>query len=414
MSQPALSARPSWLPFDTPSLATLAALLVGLASLPFAAFGLAQLATTAVAQLHGPAHVTDFVAISSGPRLLLSDPGHLYAPGAAAALDRSLTATDRFDRPFSFLPPAAIELAPLGLLPYGVAYLLWLGIGLASLAVSAWLLAPRSRLWPLVLLLFLPAQLALIMGQTSTLTLLAFCALVRLIDRRPTLAGVLVGLSPATWKPQLVAPALAIALAAGRQWRALVGAALGPLLLVAGFTVLAGVGWVADYRAQASVMWSLVNARSPVESAGQTLLGLAQAASGPGWPALLVAVGGGAAIHSSVAAVWWRGLRRDARRHLQLAVLPVAAVTAAPHALGYDLTLWLASAWLLLRYVECRPSARPLVLALSLSGWACANVIVLTENELGFPWAAAHGLAAIVASVWLYASHPREALADHG
>ena len=414
MSQPAQSARPSWLPFGTPSLAALAGLLIGVASLPLAAFGVAQLATTAVAQLHGPAHVTDFVAISSGPGLLLSDPSQLYAPGAAAALDRSLTATDRFDRPFSFLPQAAIELAPLGLLPYGVAYLIWLGIGLASLAISAWLLAPRSRLWPLVLLLFLPAQLGLIMGQTSALTLLAFCALVRLIDRRPMLVGILVGLSPATWKPQLVAPALAIALTAGRRWRALVWVALGPLVLVAGFTLVAGVGWVADYRAQASAMWSLVSDRSSVESAGQTLLGLAQAAFGPGWAALLVAVGGGAAIDSTIATVWWRGLRQDARRHLQLALLPIAAITAAPHALGYDLTLWLASAWLLLRYVECRPAARPLVLALSLSGWACANVIVLTENELGFPWAAVHGLATLVAIVWLYASHPREALADHG
>jgi hypothetical protein len=367
-----------------------------------------------VAQLDGPAHVTDFVAISSGPRLLLSEPSRLYAPGAAAALDRSLTATDRFDRPFSFLPQAALELAPLGLLPYGVAYLIWLGIGLASLAVSAWLLAPRSRVWPLVLVLFLPAQLALIMGQTSALTLLAFCALVRLVDRRPMLAGMLLGLSPATWKPQLVAPALGIALAAGRQWRMLAWVVLGPLLLVAGFTLVAGIGWVADYRAQAGVLWSLVNDRSSVESAGQTLLGLAQAACGPGWPALVAAVGGGAAVHSTVAGVWWRGLRHDPRRHLQLALLPIAAVTAAPHALGYDLTLWLASAWLLLRYVECRPAARPVALAVSVCGWACANVVVLTENELGFPWAAAHGLATIVALVWLYASHPREALAAHG
>jgi hypothetical protein len=400
----------------TQVLAAFVAALIGVGSLPVAVFGLAQLASTALAQLHGPGEITDFVAIYSGPSLLLVDPQHLYAPGAAAAVDRALTASDRFDRPFSFLPHAALLLAPLGRLPYGLAYLVWLAVGVASLALSAWLLAPRWRLWPLLLVLFLPAQLALIMGQTSPLALLALCGSVRLVERRPALAGMLLGLSPAMWKPQLLAPALSVAFAAARCWRALLCLAAAPLVLTAAFTAIGGADWLGDYRAQASSLWSLVSERSSLESAGQTLLGLAQSVIGPGSAAVVVAIVGGLLVEGIVAGMWWRGLRPDGRRHLQFAVLPIAAVVAAPHALGYDLTLWLASAWLLLHYVKERPSARPLVVGLALSGWASANVVILTENDLGFPWAALQGLAMLAAVAWLYASHPRARLeiADQG
>src|SRR5438105_3660100 len=162
---------------------------IALASLPFALFGLLQLGATTVAQLSGPAQVTDFVAIYSGAHLAATEPAKVYAPAAVAALDHALTGLDRFDRPFSFAPHAALLLVLLGWLPFGVAYVLWLIIGVAALSGATWCLAPRARWWPLLLVLFLPAQLGLIMGQTSPLALLALCALVRLIDRRPGLAG---------------------------------------------------------------------------------------------------------------------------------------------------------------------------------------------------------------------------------
>ncbi|HEX8968956.1 MAG TPA: hypothetical protein VF937_13810, partial [Chloroflexota bacterium] len=262
--------------------------------------------------------------------------------------------------------------------------------------------------------LFLPAQLGLIMGQTSATALLAFCGLVRLADRRPALASALVGLSPVSWKPQLLAPTLVVALAAARRWRWLAWLLAGPTALCLGYTLIVGPGWLADYQAQASGMWSLVSQGSSIESAGQTLLGLCHALFGPGPIATLVALAGGATIEVLVAAVWWRGLRRDARRDLQFALLPVAGVLAAPHALGYDLTLWLASLWLLIRYVEYRPSAGPLVTLLALAGWAVANTVVLTENDLGFPWAALEGLALVAAIVWLYATHPPQPAVDQG
>jgi glycosyl transferase family 87 len=384
-------------------LTALAAGAIGLATLPVALFGIGQLLHTIVAQFSAPAEITDFVAIFAGPRLLLIDPGHLYAPGAAAAVDQSLTGLERFDRPFSFLPHAALLLVPLALLPYGLAYAVWLLVGVVALVLSAWLLAPRWRYWPFLLMLFLPAQLDLIMGQTSALALLAFSLLVRLVDRRPVLAGVLLACSPVTWKPQLLLPAFSIALAAARRWR-VVASLYGVLtLLIVAATLVAGLHWVADYRAQAAGMWALVSSGSSIEAAGQTLLGLVQAGIGPGDLSVAAAIAGGGAIYVAVAYVWWRGLRPDRRRLLQFALLPLAAVLAAPHALGYELTLWLASAWLLLRYAEQQPSMQRLVVGLCLSLWATGNVVVLTENDLGFPWAALQGLFMLGAITWLYA-----------
>ena len=131
-----------------------AAIVIGVGSLPVALFGLAQLASTTADQLSGPAQITDFVAIYSGARQLTTEPGRLYTPGAVAAIDQSLTGTARFDRPFSFLPNAALLLAPLGAAPYGLAYLVWLVVGVVALGLSIWLLAPLRWLWPILLALF--------------------------------------------------------------------------------------------------------------------------------------------------------------------------------------------------------------------------------------------------------------------
>ena len=122
--------------------------------------------------------------------------------------------------------------------------------------------------------------------------------------------------------------------------------------------------------------------------------------------AAVLGVGGSVAVEVAVGLLWWRGLRADGRSDLQLAALPLAAVVAAPHALGYELTTWLASAWLLLRYARARPTIQPVVVALCLTGWLTGNIIILTENDIGFPWAAIEGLATLSCIVWLYRSDP--------
>ena len=72
---------------------------------------------------------------------------------------------------------------------------------------------------------------------------------------------------------------------------------------------------------------------------------------------------------------------------------------------GYELTTWLASAWLLLRYAQTRPTVMPVVVFLCLTGWLTGNIIILTENDIGFPWAAVQGVVTLGVILWLYLSH---------
>ena len=69
--------------------------------------------------------------------------------------------------------------------------------------------------------------------------------------------------------------------------------------------------------------------------------------------AVLVAV-----VFVACAYVWRAGPAGDDAILLQLAILPIAAVIAAPYALIYELTAWLGSFWLLLRYTRHRPRAQ--------------------------------------------------------
>lgn len=389
----------------SPLVLSVLGLAIAALSAPAALFGVVQLAETVRSQWGGPGQVTDFLAIYSGAHLVLYDTSHLYAPGASGALESTLSAGSPFNRPFSFLPSAALQLAPLALLDFGVAYTVWLVVGLVSLIAATWLLAPDRRLiWLLFLPTFLPVQFGLIMGQTSAVALLAYALFVRCVERQAW-AGLLLGLSPLAWKPQLL-PSLAGALAASGRWRTVAWLLAGPVLLSSVVILAAGPDLLSDYRANSAEIWQLVSQQTWYEFSGQTLFGLCQALLQPGQLAFGAYVVAACLVEAWVLRLWWGGLRKDGRSDLQLSALPIAAVLIAPHALVYELTLWVASGWLLLRYAAIRPSVVSPIVAWCLAGWATANVVTLTERDLGFPFGAIAGLCGLVLIGWLFETHP--------
>jgi len=129
-------------------------------------------------------------------------------------------------------------------------------------------------------------------------------------------------------------------------------------------------------------------------ASGQTVFGIAQALGGPVTLTVAASAIGAALVCVLVAAVWWGGPRADSRRLLQLASLPLGAVLLAPRAYAYELTLWLASAWLILRFVldmRAESDRWPLVSMLGLA-WLAAVLITLSSGA-GVPWAALAGIA---------------------
>jgi hypothetical protein len=144
-------------------------------------------------------------------------------------------------------PTALVVMAPFGLLAYFPALAAWF-----ALSVLAFYLAGRrqvSDLRTLAVVLVSPAALlCVISGQSSFLTTAALLAIFAWLDKRPAVAGILIGLL--TVKPQLGILFPFMLLASGR-WRVFLWAALTTVALIAASTALGGLeGWH-DYIAKA-------------------------------------------------------------------------------------------------------------------------------------------------------------------
>jgi len=137
-------------------------------------------------------------------------------------------------------PTALVVMAPFGWLAYFPALIAWFAIGLL-----AFYLAGRrevSDLRILAIALISPAALlCVISGQSSFLTTAALLAIFASLDKRPLVAGVLIGLL--TVKPQL-GLLFPFALIASGCWRVFLWAAVTALLLIAASVALGGeVSW---------------------------------------------------------------------------------------------------------------------------------------------------------------------------
>lgn len=123
---------------------------------------------------------------------------------------------------------------PLASLGYGPAWLIWSSAQLVILGAAAWAVLPRVP--AVVAVLAAPTTLlCLSVGQNGLLVAALFGVAFALMERRPVLAGVALGLL--TVKPQfgLVLPVL---LAAGGRWRVFAAAAVTAVIAL-------GLAWVA-------------------------------------------------------------------------------------------------------------------------------------------------------------------------
>jgi hypothetical protein len=244
--------------------------------------------------------------------------------------------------PFRWLypPTALLSVAPLGLLPYWPAYLLWVA---ATLVV--WLAAVH-RIFPgrpaLAVALALPATfLNAAFGQMGFLVAGLMGLGLVWLDRRPVLAGIAFGLM--TMKPHF-GLLLPIALLCGGHWRSIAAACATALGLAAVSLLawgpapwqafLAGSGVGGRLLDGGNVPWTLMPTVFPslrLLGAGSTAAAAAQAVA--------AAIGLGTVI--------W-GWRRPGPPELKAALLCLATLLAVPFAYAYDLVIltlpifWLA------------------------------------------------------------------------
>jgi hypothetical protein len=241
------------------------------------------------------------------------------------------------------------------------------------------------------------------MGQLSCALLLGFAVFVRLGTRGGALQSA-AALLVWTTKPQLM-PVLLISLAFARRWRTLVTVCVLPVLLSLPVVLAGGPSLLLDYidLGHGASSGILTHEGLHLDS-GHSLLGLAQWLLGTGWASTGLTVLGTLGVYALVGSMWRYGLHSDARRHLQLALLPLAAVLSSPHVLAYDAVPWLASAWLLLTFAREVPAARRGVLVLLLVGWWGGNLAALPEVNAVAPWGAFSAMLSLAGLAWLYRS----------
>ncbi|CAB3750589.1 hypothetical protein GQ57_34940 [Burkholderia sp. MSh2] len=242
--------------------------------------------------------------------------------------------------PWLYPPSYLLAVAPFALLPYAIGYPLFVALGIGVLGLAVWHVSglaatPGAKRVGWLALVACPGVFVTAMyGQNAMLTAACAALAVHFADRRPMLAGFLIGLLSV--KPQL-ALLFPFVLVAARAWRTFAWAAA----FAAAFTMLGvaagGVESVRLFLQNASALRALIIEHgvafwfaSPTPFAALRLAGLSPALAYAGQAAI-------AAIAIAAAcAIWHRS--RDTR--LRAAVLIVATLVANPYVWHYELS-WL-------------------------------------------------------------------------
>ncbi|HEY2069131.1 MAG TPA: glycosyltransferase family 87 protein [Rhizomicrobium sp.] len=258
------------------------------------------------------------------------NPAQFYDPAIYNHALTSMLGAGYPQQSWSYPPTLLPVAAPFGLLAYKLALLLWTGLGIAAFYFAS--ARDLGAQWWIVLVS--PAAVFCVMsGQESLLATAALIAIFAWQDRKPVLAGILIGLL--TLKPQL-GVLLPVMLIASGRWRAFTVAAITTIALVALTTALFGAQvWIEYWRvgipAQNQVLRDthiLATHFMPTVFVNAHLAGASYGAS----MALQIMFAIGAA-----ALVFWAFRRRANADPLILQALFFAcSLAATPYLMGYD------------------------------------------------------------------------------
>jgi hypothetical protein len=243
---------------------------------------------------------------------------------------------------FFYYPPIFLILCSLlAKLPYAVALILFeAGTLLGYLWVGRKILATHKMSFVVVLLAFPAVFWNALLGQNALLTASLFGAGLMLLERRPILAGMILG--AISYKPHL-GLLLPIALISSRNWTAFVSATVSVITLVALSTLLFGWETWQAYLSAAAVSPAIYQSGAVDFWGLATPFGAAMLLGAS--PSLAYAIQG---ISSATAALWvgyvWH---QRVSLPLRAATLLAAIPLTVPIFQFYDLaTMAFAMAWL--------------------------------------------------------------------
>ena len=274
----------------------------------------------------------DFVTFHAAGRMALA--GQLtqaYDTAAITVAEMVSAPGERLTYLWRYPPPFALVAAALGALPYFAAYALWTLGGLAALGTGLRRLVPGRDGW--LLALGAPASLVCVLhGQTGLLTAASLAWGFALLERRPWLAGAIMG--GLVCKPHFAA-LVPLALLLGGRWRALGGfAASASALCAASLVVFGPEPWFAFLKTAPDMVRILgAGGLSWAKVPSAFTLGLSIGAPlGFAWA---LQIGSALTAIAATGLAW----RIKAAPPLCAAITVASALLLSPYLFDYDLTL---------------------------------------------------------------------------
>jgi hypothetical protein len=318
------------------------------------------------------------------------DAAGIYDVSALAHAVQAVTGVYR-SIPFQYPPTYLLILAPLSLLPMGVAFAAVEGLGaLAALAAARVAGARRAGL---AAVLASPALGASVLfGQNGAWTGALLVGGLSMIQARPIVAGAMLGLLVAKPQAALLVP---VCLVAGRAWRALAAFLLGAgSIALVSLLAFGARAWV-ELADKVPPLAQLVTLTIRARRVGNLSLAPMDVACWWGL-SLHVAEALQACTSMACALLAWHAWRRtDVGPAARLAATACLAVLAAGHAMLYDLVG--VSAALAATVAERRPGfLQALAMAAAWSWPSLAEPL----QERGFPQVAPLLVAWAASACW--------------
>ena len=282
----------------------------------------------------------DFISFWGAAQLALSgDPAAAYDQARLHEVQSAVVTFVNGDgMPFPYPPAFLLLVAPFGLLPFAVSLALWSATTFAVYFVLLRRMFPQSG-W--LAAAFPPAFINAAVGQNAFVTAAIFIGGMLLLQRRPFAAGLLLGCL--VIKPQL-GLFLPIALLAARQWRAIAGAAVSSLGLLAvgaaAFGLTATEAWLAQMPLYVNIGRDGLVGWHKMAS---VYAAMRQAGAG-----LELAFAGHLLVAAAAALLVWQVWRSQAEASAKAGTLAAATLLASPYVFPYDAVLlvvvffWLA------------------------------------------------------------------------
>jgi hypothetical protein len=260
--------------------------------------------------------------------------------------------------------------------------LLWLVVPLATAAALVHRLlrahAPAIRIGFVPLLAFPAVLINAGCGQNGAVILAILAGAAVLLDRRPWLAGVVLGLM--VIKPQF-AFVLPVALALGGRWKTFFATAAGAAVLSGLAWLLVGsAGYAAFFASNAEARDTLIGGLTD-PGAMQSLFAALRSWGAPVW---LAASAQGLLALGAIAACGYVAWRHRPDGFTLMALIVAATVVATPFLLSYDLLITaLPIGWLLVTGV--RDGARPWERTIALAAFFLPLAARPLAQNLGLP-----------------------------